>query len=40
MMADKTYETTLTSPMQWEAWDAEFRTKAIDMAFWDYIDPL
>ena len=39
-MTDKTYEATLTSPMQWEAWDAEFRTKAIDMALWDYIDPL
>ena len=38
-MAEKTYETTLTSPTHWETWDAEFRTKAIDMALWDYIDP-
>ena len=39
MMAENTYEAMLTSPMHWETRDAEFRTKAIDMALWDYIDP-
>ena len=31
---------TLTSPLKWDAWDDEFRTKAKSNDLWAHIDPI
>ena len=31
---------TLTSPLDWDAWDNKFRTKANNNDLWVYIDPI
>ena len=33
-------EITLISPLKWNAWDNEFRTKAKSNNLWAYIDPI
>ena len=33
-------EITLISPLKWDAWDNEFRTKAKSNNLWAYIDPI
>ena len=30
----------LISPLEWDAWDDEFRTKAKSNDLWAYIDPI
>ena len=30
----------LTSPLKWDAWDNEFKTKANNNDLWAYIDPI
>ena len=32
-------DVTLTSPLKWDAWDKELRTKAKNNNLWAYIDP-
>ena len=31
---------TLMSPLEWDAWDDKFRTKANSSDLWAYIDPI
>ena len=33
-------DVTLTSPLEWNAWDNEFRIKAKSSDLWAYIDPI
>ena len=32
-------DVTLISPLKWDAWDKEFKTKAKSSDLWAYIDP-
>ncbi|KAJ2892354.1 hypothetical protein MKZ38_009950 [Zalerion maritima] len=38
-MRTKPGEAILSNPLAWEAWDDQFRARAVDSFLWDYINP-